>query len=79
MKLSRGLRDRTKAFAANVIRLYVSLPKQREEVRVVGKQLFAREPLLRRRLVKRRGHGRMQNSGLSSVAFCRRPMSLNCG
>ena len=40
MKLSEDLRGRTKAFAAKVIRLYVSLPKQREEVRVVGKQLL---------------------------------------
>ena len=40
MKLSQDLRDRTKAFAAKVIRLYVSLPKQREDVRVVGKQLL---------------------------------------
>ena len=40
MRLSEELRSRTKAFAAKVIRLYVSLPKQREEVRVVGKQLL---------------------------------------
>ncbi len=40
MKLSQDLRDRTKTFAAKVIRLYVALPKQREEVRVVGKQLL---------------------------------------
>ena len=40
MKLSEDLRSRTKAFAAKVIRLYVSLPKQREEVRVIGKQLL---------------------------------------
>jgi four helix bundle protein len=40
MKLSQELRDRTKAFASKVIRLYVDLPKQREEVRVVGNQLL---------------------------------------
>jgi four helix bundle protein len=33
-------RNRTKAFAAGVIRLFVILPKQREEVRVLGKQLL---------------------------------------
>lgn len=33
-------RDRTKAFAAGVIRLFVKLPKQHEEVRVLGKQLL---------------------------------------
>jgi four helix bundle protein len=32
-------RARTKAFAAGVIRLFVKLPKQREEVKILGKQL----------------------------------------
>jgi four helix bundle protein len=40
MKLSEDLRGRTKAYASRVIRLYVALPKQREEVRVLGKQLL---------------------------------------
>jgi four helix bundle protein len=40
MKLSEDLRVRTKSFAAKVIRLYVALPKQREEVRILGKQLI---------------------------------------
>lgn len=31
---------RTKAFAASAIRLYVALPKSREEVRICGKQLL---------------------------------------
>ena len=39
-RLSEEFRARTKAFAANVIRLYVKLPKAREEVRVLGKQLL---------------------------------------
>lgn len=39
-RLSDEFRNRTKAFAANVIRLYVKLPKIREEVRVLGKQLL---------------------------------------
>lgn len=39
-RLSADFRNRTKAFAASVIRLYVSLPKQHEEVRVCGKQLL---------------------------------------
>ena len=33
-------RNRTKKFAASVVRLYVHLPKAREEVRVLGKQLL---------------------------------------
>jgi four helix bundle protein len=39
-RLSTEFRDRTKAFAAGVIRLFVKLPKQREEVKVLGKQLL---------------------------------------
>lgn len=33
-------RKRTKAFAAGVIRLYVKLPRGREEVQVCGKQML---------------------------------------
>ena len=39
-RLSEEFRNRTKAFAAGVIRLYVKLPKAREEVRVLAKQLL---------------------------------------
>lgn len=39
-RLSEELRKRCKVFASQVIRLYISLPKQREEVRVLGKQLL---------------------------------------
>jgi hypothetical protein len=39
-RLSEEFRGRTKIFAAGVIRLFVKLPKQREEVRVLGKQLL---------------------------------------
>src|ERR1035437_8787877 len=39
-RLSEEFRNRTKAFAAGAIRLYVKLPKAREEVRVLGKQLL---------------------------------------
>lgn len=39
-RLSTEFRNRTKAFAASVIRLFVKLPKSREEVRVLGKQLL---------------------------------------
>jgi four helix bundle protein len=39
-RLSEEFRSRTKAFAAGIIRLYVKLPKAREEVRVLGKQLL---------------------------------------
>ena len=39
-RLSEELRKRCKVFASQVIRLYITLPKQREEVRVLGKQLL---------------------------------------
>jgi len=39
-RLSEEFRARTKAFAAGVIQLYVRLPKARDEVRVLGKQLL---------------------------------------
>jgi four helix bundle protein len=39
-RLSVEFRNRTKAFAAGAIQLFVKLPKGREEVRVLGKQLL---------------------------------------
>lgn len=39
-RLSVAFRDRTKAFAAGVIRLFVKLPRHREEVGILGKQLL---------------------------------------
>lgn len=38
-RLPLEFRDRTKAFGAGVIRLFVKLPREREEVRILGKQL----------------------------------------
>ena len=43
MKLGRlpsEFRDRTKKFAAGVIQIFIKLPKEREELRVLGKQLL---------------------------------------
>ncbi|MDA0989997.1 MAG: four helix bundle protein [Verrucomicrobia bacterium] len=34
------LRDRTKAFAAKIIRLYTSLPKEQQSLRVLGNQML---------------------------------------
>jgi len=36
----KEFRNRTKEYASKIIRLYVSLPKARDEVRVLGKQLL---------------------------------------
>ena len=63
MKLSKELRDRTKTFAAKVIRLYVSLPKQKEEVRVVGRQLL-------RSGTSVAAHAREASRARSDVEFC---------
>ena len=35
-----AFRHRTKAFASQVIRLYIGLDKRREEIRIMGKQLL---------------------------------------
>jgi len=40
MRLSEELRGRTKSYASAIIRCYVKLPRAREEVRVLGKQLL---------------------------------------
>jgi four helix bundle protein len=39
-RLTAEFRQRTKKFASGVIRLFVKLPKARDEVRVLGKQLL---------------------------------------
>ncbi len=39
-RVSEELRGRAKRFAASVIRLFVQLPRGREEVRVLGRQLL---------------------------------------
>jgi four helix bundle protein len=39
-RLSEELRQRCKGYASAIIRLYVALPKEREEVRVLGRQLL---------------------------------------
>jgi four helix bundle protein len=40
MRLSEDLRTRTKAFASSVIRIFVALPRQRDEVNVLAKQMI---------------------------------------
>ena len=39
-RLTEEFRERTKCYAAGVIRLYVKLPRSREEIRILGKQLL---------------------------------------
>lgn len=40
MRLDENLRNRTKAFASVIIRAYIRLPRQRDEVAVLGKQML---------------------------------------
>lgn len=40
MRLSEQLRDRTKGFASMVIRIFISLPRERLEVAVLAKQML---------------------------------------
>jgi four helix bundle protein len=39
-RLSEEFRGRTKGYAAGVVRLFVRLPRTREEIRVLGRQLL---------------------------------------
>lgn len=39
-RLPEEFRDRTKRFASSTVRLFIALPKDREEVRTLGKQLL---------------------------------------
>ena len=39
-RLSAEFRDRTKQFASLAVRLFIALPRSREEVRILGKQLL---------------------------------------
>jgi four helix bundle protein len=40
MRLDQNLRNRTKTFASSVIGAYTRLPRQREEVAILGKQML---------------------------------------
>jgi four helix bundle protein len=40
MRLDHNLRNRTKAFASAVIGAYIRLPRQRDEVSILGKQMI---------------------------------------
>lgn len=40
MRLPSELRDRTKAYASVVIRIFIALPRQRDEVNILAKQFI---------------------------------------
>lgn len=62
-RLSEELRQRTKGFASLIIRFYIDLPKTREEVRVVGKQLL-------RAGTSVAAHAREASRARSDAEFC---------
>ena len=63
MRLSEELRVRTKDYASAIIRCYVKLPKEREEVRVLGKQLL-------RSGTSVAAHAREASRARSDAEFC---------
>jgi len=62
-RLSEDLRQRTKRYASGIIRCYVNLPKAREEVKVLGKQLL-------RSGTSVAAHGREAARARSDAEFC---------
>lgn len=62
-RLPVEFRDRTKRFASAIIRLFVALPKGREEVRILGKQLL-------RSGTSVAGHIREASRSRSDAEFC---------
>ena len=62
-RLSEDLRQRTKRYASAVIRLYVSLPKPRKEVEVLGHQLL-------RSGTSVAAHAREASRARSDAEFC---------
>jgi four helix bundle protein len=40
MRISKELRQRTKRFGSQIIQLYIRLPKRRDEVLILGKQML---------------------------------------
>ena len=63
MRINNELRDRTKAFASSVIGIFVSLPKQREEVNVLAKQML-------RSGTSVAAHAREASRARSDAEFC---------
>ena len=63
MRLSEELRERTKSYASAVIRLYVSLPRRRREVEVLGHQLL-------RSGTSVAAHSREASRARSDAEFC---------
>ena len=62
-RLGEDLRDRCKEFGSRIIRFYSGLPKEREEVRILGKQLL-------RSGTSVAAHAREASRARSDAEFC---------
>ena len=40
MRISSELRERSKAFGSSIIQIYIGLPRGRDEIRILGRQLI---------------------------------------
>jgi four helix bundle protein len=69
VRLKPDLRNRCKRFASAIIRLYTKLPKQRDEVRVVGHQLL-------RAGTSVAAHAREASRARSDAEFCSKTEGL---
>ena len=58
-RLPKEFRDQCKAFGSRVIRLFVGLPKNRDEVAIIASNCFVWERQLQRKFGKLSGHVRM--------------------
>ena len=63
MRLSEELRRRTKNYASVIVRYYVKLPREREEVRILGRQLI-------RSGTSVAAHAREASRARSDAEFC---------
>ena len=63
MRISPELRNRSKSYGSQIIRIFMNLPKEREEVRVLGRQLI-------RSGTSVASHAREASRARSDAEFC---------
>src|SRR5437773_12562715 len=78
-RLTDEFRARTKRFAAFIIRFYVQLPKERDEVQVCARQMLRSGTSVAAHARKLRGLVPKLSSSRNSVERSRKRMRLNCG
>ncbi len=63
MRITEELRERTTRFASRIVRLFTKLPRQRDEVRILGSQLL-------RSGTSVAAHTREASRARSDIEFC---------